>query len=223
MPRIAEPRTPAEPTTPNQHARRERILAAAARLGSAKALDRVQMQEVAREADVALSTLYRYFPSKTHLFVALQASQVDRLAERYAASDWSGTEPDEAVFEVLRDAGRALLARPSLAVAMTQSFNAADPTVVTDVDVIDRRMTELLLDAARVERPTARERTLVRLVLQSWYGVLQSAINGRVSIEDAEQDLEMACRLLLAPLRTEADPAQPATLAASASTSRAQV
>ncbi len=221
MPRIAEPRTPAAPTTPNQHARRERILAAAARLGASKELDRVQMQEVAGEANVALSTLYRYFPSKTHLFVATMAAQVDRLVEAQEGVDWSATPPDEAVFEVLRGAGRALLARRTLAVAMTQSFNAADPSVVTDIDVIDRRMTDLLLDVAGVERATAHQRTLARLVLQSWSGVIQSALNGRVPIEDAEQDLRLACQLLLAPLTGEAD--QPATFAASASVSRAQV
>ena len=219
MPRIAEPRTPAAPTTPNQHARRERILSAAARLGAAKELDRVQMQEVAREADVALSTLYRYFPSKTHLFVATMAAQVDGLVDAQQGVDWSATPPAEAVFEVLRGAGRALLARRTLAVAMTQSFNAADPSVVTDVDVIDQRMTDLLLDVACVEQPTAHQRTLVRLVLQSWSGVIQSALNGRVPIEDAEQDLRLACQLLLAPLTGD----QPATFAASASVSRAQV
>lgn len=221
MPRIAQPRTPAAPTTPNQHARRERILDAAARLGAAKELDRVQMQEVAREADVALSTLYRYFPSKTHLFVATMAAQVDRLVDAQRDLDWSSTPPDEAVFEVLRGAGRALLGRRTLAVAMTQSFNAADPSVVTDVDVIDQRMTDVLLEVAGVERPTARERTLARLVLQSWSGVIQSALNGRVPIEDAEQDLRLACQLLLAPLTRDAD--QPATCAASVSVSRAQV
>ena len=217
MPRIAEPRTPAAPTTPNQHARRDRILSAAARLGASKELDRVQMQEVAREADVALSTLYRYFPSKTHLFVATMAAQVDRLVEAQEGVDWSAMPPDEAVFEVLRGAGRALLGRRTLAVAMTQSFNAADPSVVTDIEVIDRRMTDLLLDVAGVEQATARERTLARLVLQSWSGVIQSALNGRVPIEDAEQDLHLACQLLLAPLASD----QPATFAASASTSRA--
>lgn len=221
MPRVAEPREPAEPVTPNQHARRARILDAAARLGSIRELDRVQMQEVAREADVALSTLYRYFPSKTHLFVATMAAQVDLLVELHAGADWSGTTPDEGVFTVLRGAGRALLRRRTLAVAMTQSFNAADPTVVTDVDEIDRRMTDLLLDAARVEQPTSRERTLIRLVLQAWYGVLQSALNGRVTVEEAEQDLRLACRLLLAPLSADGD--QPATFAASASVSRAHV
>ena len=214
MPRVAEPRAPAEPVTPNQHARRERILDAAAHLGSIKELERIKMQEVAARADVALSTLYRYFPSKTHLFVATMAAQVQRLVELHADTDWAGTPPDEAVFEVLRGAGRALLRRRRLAVAMTQSFNAADPTVVPDVEDIDQRMNALLLAAAGVEHPTSQERSLPRLVIQAWYGVLQSALNGRMTIEEAEQDLRLACRLLFAPLLSD-DRAQATAFASS--------
>ena len=39
------------------------------------------MHDVAKDAGVAIATLYRYFPSKTHLFTALMGAQVERLAE----------------------------------------------------------------------------------------------------------------------------------------------
>ena len=49
-------------------AQREIIFAAAARLGKAKEIDRIGAQEIAAEAGVALRTLYRYYPSKYHVF-----------------------------------------------------------------------------------------------------------------------------------------------------------
>ncbi len=82
MPRIAKAREGAEPTSDVQRERQVRILTAAARLGSEHELARVQMAEVAKDAGVAIGTLYRYFPSKTHLFVALLLSQLERARDR---------------------------------------------------------------------------------------------------------------------------------------------
>ena len=56
------------------------MLRAAARLGSRLPLERVQMAEVAAEADVALGTLYRYYPSKHHLFAGLLLTRITELA-----------------------------------------------------------------------------------------------------------------------------------------------
>src|SRR3954468_1409112 len=49
----------------SQLARRERILEAAMELAAEGGYDAVQMREVAERADVALGTLYRYFPSRS--------------------------------------------------------------------------------------------------------------------------------------------------------------
>ena len=59
--------TPEASLTPRQLARRKRIIAAALELASRGGYDAVQMRDVAASADVALGTLYRYFPSKDFL------------------------------------------------------------------------------------------------------------------------------------------------------------
>jgi TetR/AcrR family transcriptional regulator, cholesterol catabolism regulator len=84
--------------------------------------------------------------------------------------------------------------------AMIQCVNTADPAVVTDVVVIDEHVTEVLLDAAGLDHPDEEQRALFRLLLQSWYGVLQTRLNGRLSPAQAESDLRTASHLLLAPL-----------------------
>ena len=57
--------------TARQYARRERIIQAGQSLLQDRAFDQIQVRDVAAQADVALSTVYRYFASKEHLFAAV--------------------------------------------------------------------------------------------------------------------------------------------------------
>ena len=50
-----------------QRERRKRILDATLAIASKGGYEAVQMRAVAERADVAVGTLYRYFPSKVHL------------------------------------------------------------------------------------------------------------------------------------------------------------
>ena len=197
MPRIAEAREAAEPSSPSQKARHRRILRAAADLAAEKGLDRVQMHEVAKDAEVAIGTLYRYFPSKTYLFTAVMAEQVDRLDAR-SAGPRPGQSPEDAVYELLVAASRQLLRRPALAAALFQSANSAHAVEIPDAGRIDRTFRDLLLRTLGVDEPSAQDVTAVWLLMQCWYGLLTSTLNGRTSLPDAEADLRVACRLLLA-------------------------
>src|SRR5579859_7670577 len=67
-----------------QRERRKRILDATLTLASKGGYEAVQMRAVADRADVALGTLYRYFPSKIHLLVSALASEFERTNERLA-------------------------------------------------------------------------------------------------------------------------------------------
>jgi TetR/AcrR family transcriptional regulator, cholesterol catabolism regulator len=65
-----------------QRDRRKRILDATLALASKGGYDAVQMRTVAERADVALGTLYRYFPSKIHLLVSGLVREFERTQER---------------------------------------------------------------------------------------------------------------------------------------------
>ena len=62
-----------------QHQRRKRIVQAAAALASRGGVEAMQMRTVAERAGVALGTLYRYFPSKMDLVVAVVSEELDLL------------------------------------------------------------------------------------------------------------------------------------------------
>ena len=183
MPRLSLVRPPARPSTGEQHARQERMLRAAARLGSRLPLDRVQMAEVAAEADVALGTLYRYYPSKHHLFAGLMMTRMAELAPPAARG------PD-AVADLLGGACRALLARPLLAAAMITSVNVVRAGRSAQGETTLR---DLIALVAGIE-----DLDLARIVEQTAYGVFTWAAAGEIAPDQAEADVRRACRLLLA-------------------------
>ncbi|MFZ2174484.1 MAG: TetR family transcriptional regulator [Rhodococcus sp. (in: high G+C Gram-positive bacteria)] len=200
MPRIAEVRDAAEPSSDEQWARHVRMLEAAAELATEKELARVQMHEVAKRAGVAIGTLYRYFPSKTHLFVAVMVDQIEQMRAGFRKNLAASASPQDAVYAVLVRATRALLRRPALSTAMLQSSSMANAATVPDAAKVDLTFREILLDAAGIDEPTEEDLTVLRLLMQLWFGVIQSCLNGRISIPDAEADIRRGCDLLLAGL-----------------------
>jgi len=206
VPRLSDGRAPAQPSSPSQKERYRRILRAAAEHGARHGLDRIQILDVAKDADVAIATLYRYFPSKTVLFTALLHSQVEGL-DRAVAKVKPGQSPPEAVGQVLIEASRRLLERPLLAQAMLQSNNA---TVAGESPAlaVTGAFADLILRVAGIDSPTAHDLRLVRIIEQTWYGSLISELNGHISAEEAEEDTLLACRLLLSDLGRDATPSR---------------
>ena len=202
MPRIAEARQPAEPTSEEQKDRYRRILRAASKLGAEHGLERMQMNDVAKEAGVAIATLYRYFPSKTDLFVGVLHSQIQRLSSDSGAGAVAAAPAGEraaAVAEVLIGAGRGMLARPQLAMAMLQANNAAQLQGGREYTQANAAFHGLLLRALGVSEPEDEDYRMVRIAEQTWYGVLVSVLNGVIDVDQADADIRLAARLLLGP------------------------
>ena len=76
-----------------QRERRARILDAAVALAAKGGFEQMQMRAVAERADVALGTLYRYFPSKIHLLVSALATSSSRPGRRSTAGRSRVTRP----------------------------------------------------------------------------------------------------------------------------------
>lgn len=196
MPRIAEPREAAEPVSADQRERYARILRAAARLGTQHGHERMQMTDVAKEAGVAIATLYRYFPSKNDLFLGLLRSQVHALTVPAAIA---GLPPSAAVAETLITASNGLLQRPLLATAMLQANNYAQLTIGREGSDVTNAFHGILYRVLGVTEPTAHDQRMVRLVEQAWYGVLISVLNSVITYEECVDDIRMTCELLLGP------------------------
>lgn len=87
-PRVAE--RPARAIPVWRQRRRDRILAAAADQFAARPYSLVSMDDVAAAAVMGKATLYRYFPSKEDLYVAVFDRVLDELTAKLAASAAQG-------------------------------------------------------------------------------------------------------------------------------------
>src|SRR5689334_13395555 len=132
MPRLPVGRRPAAPSSANQQERYQRILYAAIELGSATDFERVQMQDVASAADVAIATLYRYFPSKAHLFVGVMSARMDEVDPKAFVDPEKPRE--DAVYELLHVMTRAMTRHRQLSLSMIQSIILAYGQQTADPD-----------------------------------------------------------------------------------------
>lgn len=196
MPRIAESRAGARPSSSEQKERHRRILRVASRLGAEHGLEHVQMHDVAKEAGVAIATLYRYFPSKVHLFTSVMSYQVERFWVH--DSPEAGTDPAQAVCALLVGMTEEMVRRPKLSLAMIQANNQAQSQATAESALNDARFQQILLETAGVSDPSAQDDRRMRLIVHCWYGVLISVLNGRMDREQAIGDIRMAVDLLLA-------------------------
>lgn len=202
----AAPQPPPVPLTERQEARRRRILRTSAALAGRGGFDAVQMREVAERSDVALGTLYRYFPSKIHLLVATMQDQLEHLHETLRKRPPAAAGPADRVAETLMRAFRAMQRDPYLADAMVRALTFADRSVSPEVDAVSRLTTAIILDAMRLDGPPDAELlSAVRVIEHTWHSALVTWLSGRSSIAQVEVDLETACRLI--DLAAPAEPA----------------
>ncbi|MFI1965289.1 TetR family transcriptional regulator [Streptomyces pathocidini] len=192
-----EPKPSSSPLTERQEARRRRILRASAELASRGGFDAVQMREVAEMSNVALGTLYRYFPSKVHLLVATMQDQLGHLHETLRKRPPTGQEPAARVAQTLMRAFRAMQREPQLADAMVRALTFADRSVSPEVDTVSRMTTAIVLEAMGLEgEPTAEQLSAVRVIEHTWHSALVTWLSGRASIAQVKIDIQTVCRLI---------------------------
>jgi AcrR family transcriptional regulator len=180
-----------------QRERRRRIIDATLALASKGGYDAVQMREVADRADVALGTLYRYFPSKIHLLVAALASEFERTREKLAKQAIPGDTPADRIIGVLNKVTRNMQREPLLTEAITRAFMFADPSAATEVNAVAALMEQMLTDAMHDGEPTGDERAIARVIGDVWLSNLVAWVTRRASASDVTRQLELAARLLL--------------------------
>ena len=180
-----------------QRERRKRILDATLALASKGGYDAVQMRTVAEQANVALGTLYRYFPSKIHLLVSALAREFERTQEKLDRAVIPGDTPAERMLYVLGRMTRFMQRDPMLAEAMTRAFMFADPSAAAEVNQVAQLMERMLTRAIHEGEPTADEAAIARIIGDVWLSNLVAWVTRRASWNDVSNHLELAARLLL--------------------------
>ena len=180
-----------------QRDRRKRILDATLALASKGGYDAVQMRTVAERADVALGTLYRYFPSKIHLLVSAMARELEGVRERTARIPVPGETPYDRLMFILSRITKAMQRDPQLTEAMTRAFMFADASAAAEVDTVGRLMDRMIARALTDDEPSEEQLAISRVISDVWLANLVAWVTRRASANDVADRLELTIALLL--------------------------
>ena len=189
-----------------QRERRKRILDATIALATDGGFDAVQMRAVAERADVALGTLYRYFPSKIHLLVSALGRQFEQNGAALEGRAIPGDTPHERVMTVLRRSSKGMQRTPKLTEALTRAFMFADASVAQEIHHVGMLVTRLLMRAMAdpatpyaEHEPSEEELAVAKVIGDVWLASLVQWVTGRATAEDVDKSIDVAVRLLLRP------------------------
>jgi TetR/AcrR family transcriptional regulator, cholesterol catabolism regulator len=182
--------------TPNQAARRQRVIDAAMKLAADGGYDAVQMRDVAGEAGVALGTIYRYFASKDHLLAACQVEFARAEQRRLELRPTQGDTAADRVVDVLRRATRAQERQPQLTAAMVTAISSPDPAVSGCQREVTAVMAGVLAGPMGDIDPKLKAE-ITRALSHVWFSALLGWVNGWTNVGAVGAELESAARLLL--------------------------
>ncbi|HZA75592.1 MAG TPA: TetR family transcriptional regulator [Acidimicrobiales bacterium] len=188
--------------TRNQAARRERVIRAAMQLASEGGYDVVQMRDVSTRAEVALGTIYRYFPSKDALLLAVMIEWLGGLEQRVMRDPppaSAGTV--DRIMDVLGRALRSMDREPKLTAAVIAAMTAGDPAGVAAIGEVTGTMARIMRSALPEDIDPAVEASAAKVLGHVWWSATIAWANGMGDIDWVAAELREAAELIAARFR----------------------
>jgi AcrR family transcriptional regulator len=176
--------------------RRDAILDSAVAIAADGGYDAVKMRAVADDAGIAVGTLYRYFPSKPHVLVAVLARAFERLG---AERDWAITadSPRARLGQLNARLHEEWRTKPALAEAVTRAFVFADASASAELDHAAAVIEHLLGVAIAGGEPSPRQHRLASMIIDIWLASLIAWVRHSTSAEDVAVRLERSIGLIV--------------------------
>jgi AcrR family transcriptional regulator len=182
--------------TKSQAARRERVVRAALELGAEGGYEAVQMRDVATRAEVALGTIYRYFPSKDSLLLAVMVHWLGDLEQRVSRRPPTGDTTVERIMDVMTRALGSMDRDPRLTAAVIGAMTAGDPASVPAIDEVSQAMARIMQSAFPPDVDPALEAATAKVLGHVWWSATISWANGMGDIDWVADELRLAAELL---------------------------
>jgi TetR/AcrR family transcriptional regulator, cholesterol catabolism regulator len=182
--------------TRNQAARRERVIRAALELAAEGGYDVVQMRDVAARAQVALGTIYRYFPSKDALLLAVMVQWLGDLEQRVMRRPPAGDDTVDRVMDVLGRALRSMDREPKLTAAVIAAMTAGDPASVAAIGDVTEAMARIMRSAFPEDVDPALEAAAAKVLGHVWWSATIAWANGMGDIDWVAGELREATTLI---------------------------
>jgi TetR/AcrR family transcriptional regulator, cholesterol catabolism regulator len=188
---------PATPSTPAQHDRYQRMLQAATAMLASGGEDALQMKELAERAAVSLATLYRYFPSKDHLLLAISQSRYENAFRRISAEPPRGATVQERVTSHLLREFRAEQRDQRLTAALVRVLSDTRPeyapVIVATLQLHLRVIEHVAMGGAPVDDELRRR---LRIVMDVFGAATGRWLAGVSSAAEARFEIRVGCYLL---------------------------
>jgi len=199
---VEEGRVAAVAGTPSQQARRHRIVTAALELLETREYDRIQVRDVAESANVALGTLYRYFPSKEQLFAEVLV-EWSRTFETSVRSRSRATTDAQRLKALLRRAAAAFERHPNFFRLLAALERVNDPAVTRPFREYSDHVSGVLEEALE-DTDRADAALITRMTLAFLDALLKQWAVGQVSMASVYAQLDRAVDLVFAaPVRPD--------------------
>jgi len=183
--------------SPSSIARRERILVTALNLIRGPSGVTVQMREVAEKAEVALGTLYRYFPSRQELLAyAYERWREECLDTMNSSNAMRGTTNVERFKSVARRDFKFVEKEPNFCEIWTTLDRCSDPAVIACMHRIRDKSYEMYLRSIDgIERSDAIALIDIYVAVVSQQAGL--FVSDRITAKSAYQALDRCVSMLL--------------------------
>ncbi|WP_084721587.1 TetR family transcriptional regulator [Rhodococcus marinonascens] len=179
-----------------QRERYQRVVTAAMDLSSEGGYDAVQMRVIADRAQVALGTVYRYFPSKNHMLVMGLLMVFEGMRARFENVEIPGATPSARILFVLRKNTEVLEKDRLRYEAMVRAFMFADASATAELDAFGALMTEMFAKSIGVDEVSEDQLNAIRVIGDVWMSSLVSWVAGRISVDEVMAHLDLAVRLV---------------------------
>jgi TetR/AcrR family transcriptional regulator, cholesterol catabolism regulator len=190
--------------------KRSRILETAIELAEKGGFDNVRLRDVAAQAEVALGTLYKRFPSKESILIAALEMEAEKMEKRLSKNPIEGDEPLERVLTFFDGASRTLFRKPNLGRAVLRALTSGDEELTEQVAMYHQRMTNMIVAALRGSLITAispevsNDELIVAVIMQQqWFAGLVGWMGGLITKQMVIDQLRITLSLVLRGLEKE--------------------
>ncbi|HEY2641304.1 MAG TPA: TetR/AcrR family transcriptional regulator [Streptosporangiaceae bacterium] len=200
---------PAIPSTAAQHGRHDRILAAATAMLAAGGEDALQMKELSQRAGVSVATLYRYFPAKDHVLLAILLSRYSDALARVAGEVPRGGSARERVTSHLLREFRAEQREQRLTAALSRVISETSRNYSDIIEQVEGLHLQMLEHVAGAGQPISAELRQLLPIVQAIFGAATRRwLAGVSSPAQARFQIRAGCRLLDLPDESIAEDSQ---------------
>jgi AcrR family transcriptional regulator len=184
--------------------KRTRILETAIELAEKGGFDNVRLRDVAAQAEVALGTLYKRFPSKESILIAALELEAEKLEKQLSKRPMDGDDPLERILNFFDRMSRTLFRKPNLGRAVLRALTSGDEALTEQVASFHQRITNMIVASSRgslitsiVPEPSNDELIVAFITQQQWFAALVGWMGGLINRPMVVEQLRITLSLVL--------------------------